>query len=282
MDPFLRTLIFSTYLGGAWVDCCYGMVLDLRGRPTLVGDTGSPDFPTTPGAWDRKVRTTGPQEGRLDGFVARFDSMGRRLLYSTLLGGKKGDDRPSSIALDPNGRVVLGGWTAAPDFPTTPGAWNRTAGAKLPPYSYPNWSVVSFLASLRTEKVGVTRVGDGTPSCLGDPALYVQSDPLAGSKAFGLECWKAPPSSFGALLLGVRAFAKGIPVLGVTLWVDPVPSFVALPLVSGKEGKAVVKLPLPQGSRGGIFTAQALWANTASCGGLGTFSASDALEIRIR
>ena len=281
LDPSLKALIFSTYLGAPGLDRCYGLAVDAQGRPLLVGHTYSPDFPTTPCAWDRKLRTTGSTWGRSDGFVAYFDSMGRKLLYSTLLGGKKGYDFPISVTFDGKGRAVVVGSTCAPDFPTTPGAWNRTAASKLQPYQTGDLARVGFLTCLPLREEGVKRIGEGTESCQGMPALYVQSEPKAGNGAFGLECWKAPPSSYGALLLGVRALGKGVKVLGFDLWVDPLPVFVALPLVSDKEGKAAVKMPLSSQSYGAFFVAQAIWFNPSSCPGKGMFSATDALEVHV-
>ena len=47
-------------------------------------------------------------------------------------------------------------------------------------------------------------------------------------------------------------------------------------------GRAHVPLPLPLGSTGGVFFAQFVFVNTATCQGPGALSASDALAIRVR
>jgi hypothetical protein len=46
-------LVYSTYLGGASVDVGNGIAVDTRGRAYVAGETGSADFPTTQGAFDR-------------------------------------------------------------------------------------------------------------------------------------------------------------------------------------------------------------------------------------
>lgn len=63
----------------------------------------------------------GPASHRL-GVQATPDS----LVFSTFLGGRCGSDRPERIAVDDEGSVYVTGTTCARDFPTTPGAFNRT------------------------------------------------------------------------------------------------------------------------------------------------------------
>ena len=49
IDP---TLVYSTYLGGSQVDFGVGIAVDASGSAYVTGYTGSPGFPTTPGAVD--------------------------------------------------------------------------------------------------------------------------------------------------------------------------------------------------------------------------------------
>ena len=53
-----------------------------------------------------------------DAFVAKFDSTGTNLLYSTFLGGTN-NDMAYSIAVDNNGAAYVTGWTISTNFPNT-------------------------------------------------------------------------------------------------------------------------------------------------------------------
>ena len=67
-----------------------------------------------------------------DGFVAKINPAGSKLVYSTFLGGANYDD-VYGAALDSSGNVFVTGTTQSPDFPTTPGAFQSATG--LPRYS---------------------------------------------------------------------------------------------------------------------------------------------------
>ena len=66
LSPGGTALVFSTYLGGSNGDFCEGIVIDASGNIYITGDTGSTDFPTTPGAFQQ---TYG---GGTDTFVAKI------------------------------------------------------------------------------------------------------------------------------------------------------------------------------------------------------------------
>ena len=103
-------LLYSTYLGGESNDGGYGIALDSAGTVCLGGYTESADFPT------RKPYQAGGSGGR-DAFLARLDSTGSNLVFSTYLGGD-GDDQGNGIALDASGCAYLSGVTRSDDFPT--------------------------------------------------------------------------------------------------------------------------------------------------------------------
>jgi hypothetical protein len=121
VDPLLG----STYLGGSGADVCSDMVL-AGGYVYVVGQTSAGDFPTTPGAYDR----TGcvpwmPGQPDYDAFVSKFDGSLSNLLASTFLGGGM-VDVGQAIAADTAGNLVVAGYTASSNFPTTVGAYDRT------------------------------------------------------------------------------------------------------------------------------------------------------------
>jgi len=128
------SLIYSTYLGGngitpgassGGVDIGRGIAVDALGQAHVAGSTGSANFPTTPGAF----RTSEVWRG---GFVATLNAAGNGLVWSTFLGGSSGDQNyASAIALDLLGNTYVTGTTGAPDFPTTPTAFQPTLAGPL-------------------------------------------------------------------------------------------------------------------------------------------------------
>ena len=110
---------YSTLIGGSSNDFGIDIAVDRAGNAYVTGQTISPDFPTTPGAYD------GVHGGAADAFVAKLDASGSKLEYATYLGGS-GAEAGLSIAVDDAGRAYVSGGTASADFPTTPGAFDRT------------------------------------------------------------------------------------------------------------------------------------------------------------
>jgi hypothetical protein len=105
------TLRYSTYLGGQDVDWASGIAVDNTGAAYVVGLTSSTDFPTV-NAW----RTA--KAGSHDAFVARMNPAGTGLEYSTYVGGA-GEDWPGRIAVDPDRRACVTGYTSSLNFPRT-------------------------------------------------------------------------------------------------------------------------------------------------------------------
>jgi hypothetical protein len=111
--------IYSTLLGGTANDFGIDVAVDRRGNAYVTGQTISSDFPTTAAPVERA------HGGIADAFVAKLDPSGSKLVYATYLGGS-GAEAGLSIAVDDAGRAYVSGGTASPDFPTTPGAFDRT------------------------------------------------------------------------------------------------------------------------------------------------------------
>lgn len=111
-------LFFSTFLGGIYTDFGSGLSFDPSGNLVLSGHTYSPNFPTTPGAYDESHNASS------DVFVAKLDSSGSNLLYSTFLGGSMWD-WGRDLFLDASGNPVVTGNTYSSDFPTTAGAYDE-------------------------------------------------------------------------------------------------------------------------------------------------------------
>jgi Beta-propeller repeat len=118
LDPSGR-IVYATVLGGSRYSAGRGIAVDGAGRAYVTGATSSTDFPTTRGALQRSYGG-----GPFDAFVTVLDPTGRRLVYSTFLGDTHYDEA-NAIAVDGEGRAVIAGRTASPQFPR--------AGALRPP-----------------------------------------------------------------------------------------------------------------------------------------------------
>ena len=110
-------LVYATYLGGSGLEVGNGVVVDGTGDAYVAGQTGSPDFPVTPGAFQPAFAG-----GAFDAFVTKVQGSGSALVYSTYLGGS-GFDVGSDIAVDLVGQAYVTGVATSLDFPTTAGAF---------------------------------------------------------------------------------------------------------------------------------------------------------------
>lgn len=113
-------LVYSTFLGGSGEDVGLGIALDSNANAYITGSTLSPNFPTTVGAY----QTSGNLSGGT-AFVAKIDSVGPTLAYSTYLGGSV-EDQGNGIAVDSSGNAYITGETNSNDFPVTSGAFQTT------------------------------------------------------------------------------------------------------------------------------------------------------------
>jgi uncharacterized protein (TIGR03437 family) len=112
-SPDGSQMLYSTYFGGIGSSSGNAIAVDAAGNAYLTGITGSPTFPTTPGAFQTKLTTS------QDVFVAKLNPQGSQIVYSTLLGGKSAF--PNAIAVDASGEAVIAGSTYV-SVPTTPNA----------------------------------------------------------------------------------------------------------------------------------------------------------------
>lgn len=113
---------YSTYLGGSNNDQASGIAVDGAGNVYVTGFTQSVDFPMInqiSGACQ-----PGCDKGTQDAFVTKIDASGKKLVYSSYLGGS-GNDSASAIAVDSVGNVYLTGVENSSDFPRV----NQISGA---------------------------------------------------------------------------------------------------------------------------------------------------------
>jgi len=110
IDAHTGRIVWATRTGGSDWDAAGDLEVAKDGSVYVLGQTQSPDFPTTPDAVQRKF--AGP---RRDVFVLKLDTNGK-IVYSTLLGGSKNDE-PGGFAVADDGTVYVSGSTWSDDFP---------------------------------------------------------------------------------------------------------------------------------------------------------------------
>ena len=116
------SLLYGTFLGGSAGERANALALDSTGAATITGWTGSPDFPTTPGAFDTVPGFWGSDSV----FVTRLSPLGSMLDYSTFIDGSASSEKAYALALDSSGAATVAGETYSTDFPVTPGAFDTT------------------------------------------------------------------------------------------------------------------------------------------------------------
>ncbi len=114
----IGAVVYSTYLGGGAEDKGYGIAVDNYGNAFVTGTTYSGDFPL-----ENPYQSS--KKGNSDAFVAKLNTTGTALIYSTYL-GQDNEDEGYGIALDRIGAAYITGWTASP-VPGSPGIYTADA-----------------------------------------------------------------------------------------------------------------------------------------------------------
>ena len=95
-DPTGTVLIYSTYISGSFGATPSGIAVDVAGNVILAGSTDSPDYPTTPAAYqpeyfanpgDTLVPPRLQYPPMSAGYVTKLNASGSGLIWSTLIGG---------------------------------------------------------------------------------------------------------------------------------------------------------------------------------------------------
>ena len=108
-------IAYATFLGGTnGPEHASDLIVDAAGNVTIVGNTGSADFPTTADALTKQFQ--GPDFRHADGFLTVLGDGGRKLKYSTFIGGGK-NDWVDKLFIDASGEMTLFGITESANFP---------------------------------------------------------------------------------------------------------------------------------------------------------------------
>ena len=126
LNPDGSEYFYVTYFGGRLYDAASGIATDGDGNAYVVGETGSPDFPTREPMFPT-IAGGGGEFGDEDAFLAKFSWDGS-LIYSTFLGGRD-VDRARAVAVDRWGNAYVTGDTVSSDFPTVNAVQPARAGS---------------------------------------------------------------------------------------------------------------------------------------------------------
>src|SRR5215207_10088156 len=147
LNPQGTALVYSSYINGASGN---GIAVDSAGNAYVTGEASTPNFPTTPGAFQ-----TAPYG--FDTFVTKLNATGSALVYSARFGGNF-DDFGRAIALDAAGNAYITGWTVCSattcTFPTVNAFQPKYAGGY-------NDAFVTKINSLGSALVYSTYLGGG-------------------------------------------------------------------------------------------------------------------------
>ena len=105
-------LVYSTLLGGELADYSLGIALDPSDAAVVVGYTFSDDFPTVSPLQAECVECPNFAEA----FVAKINTTGSSLVYSTYL-GDDGSDQAWAVAVGSDGTAYVTGRTTSAQFP---------------------------------------------------------------------------------------------------------------------------------------------------------------------
>lgn len=171
---------YSTFIGGGamgepplaqneWVQ---DVQVDVCGRVTAVGESSSPDFFTTPNAW--QAERPGPQAG----FVTQLAADGTAVLFGSYWGGT-GTERLSSVALDGQGNPYWTGSSSSADLSFPPASYNGqlSGGADM-----------FFAHAPLGNPLALTPTFTAVPTS-GPPPLWVQFENLTGGDCLTEFAW---------------------------------------------------------------------------------------------
>ncbi len=217
LDSSGSALVYSTYFGStapasSLPDQVNAIAVDSSGQAYVVGETPSPSFPTTSGAFQPSFPAVA---GNASAFVSKLNPTGSGLIFSTYLGGSF-TGALSAVALDSAGDAYVAGWSYALDFPTTPGALQRGAYGPYSSGGVEQGVVAKFspAGSLIYSTYLGTPFGDAIPAIAADPsgAAYVTGSDngsfpvtIASSQTSGIFVAKLHPA--GCALLASRYVA---------------------------------------------------------------------------
>ena len=157
LSPAGDALVYSTYLGGEWLDVGSGIAIDSAGNAYVAGYTESTNFVTA-----NVSPALTNYAGGGDAFVAKLDATGTNLHYSFYLGGTN-QDVGWDVGANSEGVAFVTGSTRSTNFP----AVNLLAGGQdafvtaVATASNQAYLVFSEFIGGRADNVGYRITSDG-------------------------------------------------------------------------------------------------------------------------
>jgi hypothetical protein len=248
---------WGTLVGGFQNDFAFGVAVDPSGAAMVTGQTSSPNYPVTPGAFDTTF-----SGGTGDAFVSCLSADGSQLLYSSFLGnaGALSIEGNAIAATGIAGAVVVGDG-ATTTFPVTAGAFDTTFAG--------GFAGDGFVTSLSLGPAW-QKVGAGLAGSSGLPKLSGAGSLLAGDPVT-LTLVRGKSSGTATLVIGLGLLQ--LPFKGGTL--VPTPDIVIGGLPLNAAGALALSAPWPAGIPSGITFCFQHWIPDAA--GPSGFAASNGL-----
>lgn len=108
-------LEYSSFFGGSKEDGAYSVAFDQDFNIYLTGFTESTDLDVSENAYDKILNYDFNLAGNSDAFLAKFNSTGNSLIYSTYFGGSSAE-RSYSVNIDDNNFAYIAGTTNSSDM----------------------------------------------------------------------------------------------------------------------------------------------------------------------
>ncbi len=153
-------IVFSSLTGSSADNWGFTATYDIEGNLYTAGLAQSVGYPITAGAYQSTYRGgyARPDFVRSDISISKFDTAGKRLIYSTYVGGR-GNEQPHSIIVNNRNELFVMGRTSSDNFPVTPNAFDTTFHHKFSTTTDSSDIVVFKLDSLGQELLASTYFG---------------------------------------------------------------------------------------------------------------------------
>ena len=183
-------VVYGAWLGGGSAEAGNEIAVDSTGAAVIVGVTSSDNFPT-------KNALQAVRKGTNDAFVAKLNSAGNDLIYSTYLGGALSDGA-NAVVVDASGNAYVTGVTDSLDFPLKGAFQNARQGSAF--YASDN-SGGGWMAS--GNGLGVSQVYDIAIDPANPATVYAGTDRGVFKSVNGGGSWSQAGAPFSLLVFQV-------------------------------------------------------------------------------